>query len=195
MNNLVTFLVRKNGLGACGLCAGGLGVLLAGCSDGENPSKDDSPDPVPDDTLPEILINEVMSSNKSVFQDEVGAFPDWIELRNASDRQADLEGWWITDDLTDVFKWQFPAGSVIEPGGFLILFADEDTEEGPLHVNFNLSADGGDDVALFGPNDLNNPLISSIEELLPIGDDWSYARQDDGVYQIDDTPTPGEPNN
>jgi hypothetical protein len=191
VNNLVTFLVGKNKPGVLL----GLGALLAGCADGDNPS-DDKSGTEPDNTLPQIFVNEVMTSNTATVQDEVGAFPDWIELWNADDREADLEGWWITDDLTDVFKWQFPAGAVIPAGGFLILYADEDLEEGPMHVNFNLSASGGDDIGLFGPNGDENPLIDSMEQLLPISANWSFARQPDGdAPVIDDTPTPGEPNN
>ncbi len=36
----------------------------------------------------------------------------------------------------------FPAGTVLQPGDYLILWADEDSSQGPLHLNFKLSAAG-----------------------------------------------------
>ena len=119
-----------------------------------------------------------------------------ISISVAWPPRPDISGWWITDDLEDIFKWQFPDGTTIEAGGYLVLFADEDQEEGPNHINFQLAADAGEDVGLFGPNVLDNPVIDSIEELLPITTDWSHARQPDGgPLVVDDTPTPGAANN
>lgn len=172
-------------------------IFISGCEGDSTPYKDKTTDTnEPSATLPTIYLNEVMTSNTASFPDEVGSFEDWIELWNSGEESADISGWWLSDDLGDVFKWQFPEGTVISGGGFLILFADEDQEEGPLHVNFQLDADAGESIGLFGANTNDNPLIDSIDELLPIQTDWSFARQPDGGdLVVDDTPTPGAPNN
>ena len=70
----------------------------------------------------EILINEVMSSNDSVLFDEDGNTPDWIELYNADNEEINLEGYGISDDISNLFKWVFPA-KVIEPQEHLIIFS------------------------------------------------------------------------
>ncbi len=36
----------------------------------------------------------------------------------------------------------FPAGTIIAPNSYLILWADEDSSQGSLHTNFKLSANG-----------------------------------------------------
>jgi hypothetical protein len=185
VNKVVTFLVASIN-------------LVAGCSSGKDGQDTDGPSDTDsgDVTLAQVYINEVQSANLSTLQDEVGAYPDWIELWNAEDAEADISGWWITDDIADVFKWQFPAGTVLPAGGYLVLYADEDQEEGPLHVNFALAAAGGENVGLYGPNLMDNPLVDSTGEMLPLQDDWSLARQPDGeALVVDDTPTPGAANN
>jgi hypothetical protein len=174
-------------------------LLLVGCS---GPSEDDNDT---DDTVDtggpggdaaQIWVNEVMPSNATGLQDEVGAFPDWIELYNPNAQDVDLAGWWVTEDTTDIFKWQVPDGVVIPGNGYLVLFADDDEEEGDLHTNFKLAGGGGDDVALFGPNTLDNPLVDSVEDIQALAPDIALARKPDGgpTWEIDNSPSPGEQN-
>lgn len=59
---------------------------------------------------PFVRLSEVMSSDNTAFADEDGAFEDWVELVNAGDAEAPLEGWGLTDDAADEpLKWTFPA--------------------------------------------------------------------------------------
>lgn len=150
----------------------------------------------PSDELPKIWVNEVMTSNATGVQDEVGAFPDWLELYNPNDAAVDLSGWWLTEDVDDPFKWQLPEDTSIEGGGYLLIFADDDTEEGPLHASFKLAGGGGDDVALFGPNLLDNPLVDSVEDMQPLPSDIALSRTPDGgpTWGVDNSPTPGAAN-
>ena len=71
-----------------------------------------------------IQINEVVSSNQSSFFDEDGDTPDWIELYNPSNQAVNLDGFGITDDPGDLSMWIFPS-IVIEPNGFLVIFASD----------------------------------------------------------------------
>ncbi len=91
---------------------------------------------------PPVRINELMAQNTAGQQDENGQFEDWIELFNTGSGSFDLSGGWLSDDGSNVFKWQFPENTVIGPQEYLIVWADEDQDEGPLHTNFKLSASG-----------------------------------------------------
>jgi hypothetical protein len=71
-----------------------------------------------------IQLNEIVSSNASVIYDEDGDTPDWIELHNPSNQAVNLDGFGITDDPGDLSMWIFPS-IVIEPNGFLVIFASD----------------------------------------------------------------------
>lgn len=89
-----------------------------------------------------LVINEFLAANDSVVADQDGEFEDWIELYNTSGTTIDLSGFSLSDDLTDPGKWAFPAGTTIAPDGYLIIWADQDTEQDGLHADFRLSANG-----------------------------------------------------
>ncbi len=179
-------------------------ALLAACA-GDKASTDDPTGDDDDDTidtggppvgeLPEVYINEFMASNTLTVADELGAFPDWVELYNAGDTEADLSGFWMTDDNTNIFNHEFADGTVIPAGGFLLLFADGDVEEGPTHLNFSLSA-ASEDIGLYGRNVDDNPRIDSLDDYGVQAPDISLARSPDGspTFVVDDTPTPGTSN-
>ena len=133
-----------------------------------------------------------MASNASTIQDEVGAYPDWIELYNGTGEAVDLEGWSLTDDVTDPTRWTFGPDQTLEHGVYLLVWADSDIDEGPLHTNFNLDREGGD-VALF---DAGGTLVDAMEDYTFQGTDRSLARIPDGVgdFTVTEAPTPGAPN-
>ena len=68
-----------------------------------------------------IRINEVVSSN-SVYFDEDGDTPDWIELHNYGTQNINLENWTISDDVNDLSKWSFP-NVTIPANDYLLLWA------------------------------------------------------------------------
>ena len=70
-----------------------------------------------------IRINEVVSSN-SVYFDEDGDTPDWIELYNYGAQDVNLENWSISDDLNDLSKWNFP-NVTIPANDYLLLWASD----------------------------------------------------------------------
>lgn len=69
-----------------------------------------------------LVINEVMSSNVTGIEDEDGEFSDWIEIYNTSDTDMELDGFGISDDPDEPFKWTFPA-ITLNPQQYLLLFA------------------------------------------------------------------------
>jgi len=95
-------------------------------------------------TPPALFINELMADNDATIEDpdEPGAYDDWFEIYNAGDTTVDLGGMYLTDDSDDPTQWQIPPGVTIGPGGYLVVWADDDEEQGDTHTNFKLSADG-----------------------------------------------------
>ncbi len=92
-----------------------------------------------------LVINEFSASNNT-YQDEVGESDDWIEVYNNGSEPIDIAGFFITDNLNNKTKHRIQRGrdneTIIQPGEYRIIWADEQTFQGPLHVNFKLSADG-----------------------------------------------------
>ena len=68
-----------------------------------------------------VRINEVASSN-SVYFDEDGDTPDWIELYNYGSQNVSLDGWSLSDDENNLTKWTFPNVS-IGSNQYLLLWA------------------------------------------------------------------------
>ena len=75
-----------------------------------------------------VIISEVVSSN-SIYIDEDGDTPDWIELYNYGSQDVNLENWSISDDLNDLSKWHFP-NVTIPANDYLMLWAsDKDRDQ------------------------------------------------------------------
>lgn len=92
----------------------------------------------------QVVISEFLSANDDGLRDEDGDDEDWIEIHNAGDETANLDGWTLTDNANDLAKWQFPSVA-IAPGDYLVVFAsnkDRRDPAGQLHTNFRLSNDG-----------------------------------------------------
>ncbi len=111
-----------------------------------------------------LIINEFMALNNTTLQDEDGNFEDWIEIYNSGSTDVDLEGWSLTDEADNFFKWKFPKFT-LAAGEYLVVFAsgkDRKLEKDKLHTNFKLNGtgeflglgkpDGSQFVSLFAPN-------------------------------------------
>ena len=89
----------------------------------------------------EIAINELLAINDNVVQSEYGEFSDWIELHNNTNATIATNDLFITDNSNNLQKWRLPNYS-LPPNGYLILWADERSNQGGLHTNFRLSNNG-----------------------------------------------------
>lgn len=90
----------------------------------------------------EIVINELMALNSTTVQTGNGSYSDWIELFNNTTNTVSLDNLYLSDDATSPYKWRFPDGTLMTPGSFLMVWADEDSVPGELHCNFKLSGNG-----------------------------------------------------
>jgi hypothetical protein len=99
-----------------------------------------------------VVINEFLADNESGLQDFSAERHDWIELKNTGAVAENIGGWYLTDDSTNLTKWQIPAGTTIAAGGHLVIFASSKNLVGSeLHTNFSLS-NAGEDLALVMSN-------------------------------------------
>ncbi len=69
-----------------------------------------------------VQLNEIVSSNASTIFDEDKDYPDWIEIYNSSQLSFNLEGYGLSDDIDESFKWIFPKLQ-LSPYSFIVLFA------------------------------------------------------------------------
>ena len=129
---------------------------------------------------PILVINEFLASNDSCCTDESGEYDDYIEIHNFGTAAADIGGYIITDEIgnyDDYYK--IPTGNdstIIEPGGFLLLWADKDSEQGVLHVEIKLSV-AGEQIGLFMQDSITVIDTLTFAEQF---DDISYGRYPDG---------------
>lgn len=95
----------------------------------------DASPPLP---APTVLFHEVMAENATVT---FGTnYPDWVEFFNPGATNVDLAGWSFSDDGNER-KFVFPPTN-LPPGGFLIVWCDNDTNAPGLHSGFVLNKTG-----------------------------------------------------
>ena len=94
-----------------------------------------------------VVISEFQASNDTTLADEENDFADWIELHNTDLDTVNLDGWYLTDNVSDLTRWRIP-NVTLESDEFLVVFASSKDSNDPtsnlvgLHTNFKLSADG-----------------------------------------------------
>jgi hypothetical protein len=144
-----------------------------------------------------IYINELMASNTKTLVDNAGDYDDWIEIYNKGDFPVDLAGLYMTDDFSTPDLWVVPSGypdsTMIQPGHFLLIWADAEVNQGVLHAGFKLNA-AGEQVALVRPTPDGFTFVDSIS-FGQQADDVSYGRAEDGgpSWKTFTRPTPGAP--
>ena len=63
----------------------------------------------------DIVINEVLASNRATNLDQFHSSSDWVEILNTGAEPLDLTGYWLGDDPKSPQKWQFPVLTLV-PG-------------------------------------------------------------------------------
>ena len=108
-----------------------------------------------------VRINEVLAVNLAAADHE-GTYPDMIELVNDGAIAVDLAGMGISDDDAFPAKFVFPAGTLLAPGDFLVLYADSDTTTSGLHLGFSLDG-AGEGVYLVDTAANGQALLDSVQ--------------------------------
>ncbi|MEE8450915.1 MAG: lamin tail domain-containing protein, partial [Thermoguttaceae bacterium] len=148
-----------------------------------------------------LVISEFLADNETGILDENNDRPDWIEIHNPTTSTVSLNGWYLTDDATNLMMWDFP-DILVEPGGYQVVFAsnkDRRDAAGELHTNFKLTR-SGEYLGLIQPDGLTvahdfspqyPPQYEDIaygmgQDITPFvleGSDFSYR-----IPTVDDTP-------
>jgi hypothetical protein len=136
-----------------------------------------------------LYINEFAASNKSVKKDEFGEYDDWVEVYNTTGQQVWLADYFLSDNTGTPGKYRFPA-HYIEPGGFYLVWLDDQVDQGLNHATFKISKDG-EKLRLSGRPSSGFQLIDSVN-FGPQETDISLGRQADGgpVWIPFPSPTP-----
>jgi len=149
------------------------------------------------DPLPQLVINEYLAYNTTCCPDTdsgVNEYDDWVEIFNAGNTAVDVGGMYLSDSLANPFQFQIPktnpAKTTIQPGKYLIIFADEQGTQGILHANFRFNQ-FGEEIGLFYLD--GRPINTRVFGLQSLNQ--SEGRSPDGSSTWKKmTPTPGAAN-
>ena len=101
-----------------------------------------------------VYITEVMASNESTLVYQSDDYSDWVEIYNSTQSAVDLSGYGLSDNLGRGRKWQFPQGTIIQPGEYKVILCDGQadlTTTAQLHTSFKITRTGGEIICLATP--------------------------------------------
>ena len=118
----------------------------------------------------ELIISEVLSSNKNTIADAYGNTSDYIEIYNGYDYEINLEGYYLSDDNFNTKKWKFGEEIAdttevqiknVEYINDQPVFTKDDNEIGFLYIYDSYISKNTD---LFLENDSEQRLFNQLEE-------------------------------
>lgn len=143
----------------------------------------------------QVIINEYSAANMDGLTDNYDDQEDWVELYNAGTADVDLAGYFLSDNIDNPDKWEFPAGIFISPGEHLIIYcSDRDEVIGNfIHAGFKLTQTRQEYIVLTDPS---LTLVDAYQMVNPNQANHSTGRVQDGdpSWGIFTNPTPGAPN-
>ena len=131
-----------------------------------------------------LVLNEVLITNESNFQDDYGLHSAWFEIFNRSYGSADLAGCYLkcSSQPGDTASYFIPKGDVltlIKPRQHSLFWADGEARRGTFHTNFTLNPDANNWIGLY---DSGRNLLDQV--VIPAGSlqtNQSYARVSDAA--------------
>ncbi len=95
-----------------------------------------------------VCINEISGANE-VFINEYAKKSDWVELYNNTDKEIDIEGMYLSDNVSKPEKYRITkestsANTIIAPHSYLLIWCDKlETTNQALHASFKIAEEGG----------------------------------------------------
>ena len=137
-----------------------------------------------------LVINELMAANVGEVMSPATNFDSWIEIYNPSEKDVDLGGLYLSDDESDLTRWQIPSevGSVPAKGFKVVWLGSNDIKD--TQATFKLNCDGGSIIVSDGSNELCRA------DYPPAMSHTAWARMGDGgnEWGWTATATPGATN-
>jgi hypothetical protein len=149
--------------------------------------------------FPPLWINEIEADNLSGITNRSGQRSGWVEVYNPTTNAVSLNGCYLSTNYSDLTSWAFPAAATINPGQFLLIFADGQpplSSANELHTSFTLASGSGSLALsrLFA----SQPQVLDYIDYANLPPDRSYGSLPDGQSfdrQEFGLVTPGAPNN
>jgi hypothetical protein len=132
--------------------------------------------------FPPVRLNEVQPNNASGLRDNFNERDPWLELYNAGSAASDLSGFYLSDTSSNLTKWQFPAGSGVNPGGFRLVWLDHQpaqTSGTNWHANFQANTTNG--VVFLSTVSGSNTNVIDYLRYGSVNNDRSYGAYPDGT--------------
>jgi len=148
---------------------------------------------------PPLWLSEVQPQNAGTLTDNAGDNDPWLEIYNGGASALSLDGWFLADNYSDLAQWTFPADTTINPGQYLLVWADGEPGESTganLHTSFRLNPANGS-VALSRTVN-GSPQIVDYLNYRDVGTNRSYGTYPPGQASFRQTfafPTPRGTNN
>ncbi len=144
-------------------------------------------------TYAQVVINEYCASNISLNTDNYGENEDWIELYNTTGSAIDLSGYFLSDKVNKINKWQFTSGT-IPANGYLLVWCSfrNEISGGNYHSNFRLTQCKPEMIILSDPSS----VILDTVTMKPTQTNHSRGRTTDGAgtWSLFTSPTPNATN-
>lgn len=91
-----------------------------------------------------LELSEIMPYNAGAVRDDSGGTPGWVEIRNTGSTAVSLAGVELTErGVASGTRYRFPETDTLAPGNSVLVYLDEQTDQGPYHAPFRLSRESG----------------------------------------------------
>ena len=70
----------------------------------------------------QVLINEYSGANYDTYTDNYGEYQDWVELYNPTTAAIDINGWALSDKVSNPLKWMIPSSFIVPANGTAIVY-------------------------------------------------------------------------
>ena len=137
-----------------------------------------------------LEVTEVMSYNTLYFADENGEHHDYVEVHNKSNKDVNLQGWYLSDSSDKLKRWSFPA-VILPPDAYIAVHCsgyNRRTDAYHLHTDFRIGTDG-ENIYLSQPDG----RTVSMAEVPAMVADQAYSLTEGG-WNTEIAPTPGQAN-
>lgn len=144
----------------------------------------------------QVVINEFSAANYDDTPDNYGEFEDYIELYNTSSATVDLSGYYLSDKLTNLDKWEIPAGVTIAGNSHLLIWCDDRNEvaNGNVHSNFKITQTKTNEAVVLSDANLQIADFNDISQATQKNHSWARTTDGGSTWGISTNPSPGNSN-